>query len=76
LNCGACGTKCGLGQACSAGQCVGAGPGPDGCSGQAQGLTLSRVVVYQTVSVPVMKDGAEIAAAARNTDVVVGRDSV
>jgi Metallo-peptidase family M12B Reprolysin-like len=77
VNCGACGTQCSLGQVCSAGLCGGGGgPGPDGCSGLAQNLTLNEVAVYQTVSVPVMKDGAEVAAGARNTDVVVGRDSV
>ena len=76
-NCGACGTQCSLGQACSAGKCSGGGaPGPDACSGTASNLTLSELAVYQTVSVPVMKSGSEIAVAARNTDVVVGRDAM
>ena len=68
---------CGLGQACSNGQCGGGGaPGPDGCSGVAHNLTLSEIAVYQTVSVPVMKSGSEVAVATRNTDVVVGRDGM
>ena len=50
--------------------------GPDACSGVASNLTLSEVAVYQTVSVPVMKSGSEVAVAARNTDVVVGRDAL
>jgi hypothetical protein len=78
-NCGVCGTKCGSGQACSAGQCIaskGGATGADGCVGLAQNITLSSVFAYQTVEVPVMKAGAEVAVSARNTDVVAGRDTV
>jgi len=76
LNCGTCGVPCSLGQSCVEGHCLGGGSGPDGCSGLAQGITLAQIAVYQTVSIPIMKAGAEVSVSARNTDVVAGRDTV
>jgi hypothetical protein len=76
-NCGACGVACGLGQACAVGACGGGGaPREDGCSGLAQNLMLSEIAAYQTVEIPLMKAGTEVAAAARNTDLVIGRDTM
>lgn len=78
-NCGGCGTKCGISKTCSAGACVpskGGDMGADGCVGLASGITLSGVAVYQTLEIPLMKDGAEVAASARKTDVVAGRDTL
>lgn len=76
-NCGSCGTTCGLGTGCSAGSCVpGAASATDSCGGLAGGVSLSQIAVYQTVEVPVMKDGAALAPAARNTDVVAGKAAV
>ncbi|HET9954998.1 MAG TPA: hypothetical protein VFQ61_10865 [Polyangiaceae bacterium] len=78
-NCGGCGTPCALGQSCTAGQCVesnGGAAGPDGCSGLAQNVTLSQVDVFQSVRVRVMNAGQAVAAAARNTDVVAGREAM
>jgi hypothetical protein len=61
-----------------AGQCAtGAGTsGADGCQGLAQGVTLSQIAVYQTVKVPIMQTGAEVAVASRKADVVAGKDAV
>src|SRR5688572_22322714 len=75
-HCGACGMACGLGQSCVAGMCTSGGGGTmqaDGCQGLAQNLTLKEVSVYQTVKIPIMKDGKAIDGDARNADVVVGR---
>lgn len=71
--------QCSLGQACKAGQCAGGTGGEtnaDGCAGLALNLSISQIAAYQVVEVPLMKDGSEIAQAARNTDVVVGRDAM
>ncbi|MGC4094111.1 MAG: MXAN_6577-like cysteine-rich protein [Polyangiaceae bacterium] len=76
LNCGACETSCSLGQLCSSGKCVSGAAGPDACSGLALGVSISQIAVYQSVSVPIMKDGTALATSARNTDIVVGRDSL
>lgn len=76
-HCGSCGTQCSLGRICVAGECGGdGGLREDGCMGLAQGLTLRQIAVYQTVEIPLMKDGAEVDLAARNTDVVAGRDAM
>lgn len=65
---------CSLGQACAAGVCGGGGAlRDDGCMGLAANLTISQVAVYQTVKIPIMQNGNEVQAAARNTDVVTGR---
>ncbi len=75
-NCGACGTACSLGQVCTAGKCGGGGGlREDGCQGLTANLTLSQIAVYQTVKIPVMQNGTEVAAAARKTDIVAGRDA-
>ncbi|HEY0463436.1 MAG TPA: hypothetical protein VGC79_04465 [Polyangiaceae bacterium] len=75
-NCGACGKACSTGQTCSAGACV-SGAGADGCSGTAAlGITLKRIDVYQSVKVPVMDSGAEIATDKRTTDIVTGRPTM
>lgn len=50
--------------------------GEDGCQGLTANFTLTAVDVYQAVKVPIMKDGSEVAAAARNTDVVIDREAV
>jgi hypothetical protein len=44
--------------------------------GLAQNLTLSQIAVYQTVKIPVMNTGNEVAVSARKADVVAGRDAV
>jgi hypothetical protein len=78
-NCGACGRTCGTGQTCNAGVCVegGSAGSTDGCtSNLASNLTLQQIAVYQSVKIPVMKDGAEVAAASRNAAVVQGRDTM
>lgn len=49
---------------------------PDGCNGLAQNITLSQVALYQTVKIPLMQNGNEVAANTRKADVVVGRDAV
>lgn len=49
--------------------------GSDGCSGAAN-VTLSQVAVYQTVKIPVMQGGNEVAVASRKTDVVAGKDAM
>lgn len=76
-NCGACGSACSLGQGCAGGTCGGGGVlRDDGCQGLAQDLTLSKISVFQTVEIPIMRSGMEIAPAARNTDVVTGRETL
>jgi hypothetical protein len=42
----------------------------------ARNLTLQQIAVYQSVKIPVMKDGAEVAAASRNGSVVQGHDAM
>lgn len=76
-NCGGCGKPCSLGQGCSNGMCGGGGTArEDGCMGLAQNLTVSQIAVYQTVEIPIMKDGQAVEPAARNTDVVAGREAL
>lgn len=78
-NCGACGTQCSISQACSAGKCLassGGELGADGCVGLAGGVTLSSISAYQSVEIPIMRAGAEVAVAARNTDIVNGKDVI
>lgn len=76
-NCGLCGAACSFGQWCEAGRCVGGGAtGPDGCTDLAGGITLSQIAVYQSVSIPIMRSGAEVELGARNADVVTGRDAL
>ncbi len=49
----------------------------DGCtSNLASNLTLQQIAVYQTVKIPVMKDGAEVAAASRNAGVIQGKSAL
>jgi len=75
-NCGGCGTACGTGQVCSGGSCVGTSAN-DGCSNDlASNLTLQQIAVYQTVKIPIMDKGAEVATSARNAGVVNGRQTV
>ncbi len=78
-NCGACGRTCGTGQTCNAGVCVegGSAGSADGCtSDPAVNLTLKQIAVYQSVKIPVMQDGAEVAAASRKAAVVQGHDTM
>lgn len=76
-NCGACGQACSLGQVCAAGQCGGGGGvREDGCSGLAQGISVSQVAIYQTVKIPIMQMGTDVPPAMRNVDVVAGRDAL
>lgn len=71
-HCGTCEQACANNGMCKSGHCVGA----DGCVGPAGDITLSGLVLYQTVAVPVMQDQKEVAAGARNADVVAGRDAL
>jgi len=77
-HCGACDIVCGTGQICNQGACVeGGSSGGDGCSNDlASNLTLKQIAVYQSVKIPVMQDGTEVAAASRNASVVPGRDTL
>jgi hypothetical protein len=51
--------------------------GSDGCTdSQAANLTLQQIAVYQSVKIPIMTDGAEVATAARKNAVVQGRDTM
>lgn len=74
-HCGDCDTACPLGQSCAGGAC-GGGSADDGCSGLAQGITVSDIKVYQTVEIPIMEGGEEIPGPERNSDLVAGRDAV
>jgi hypothetical protein len=77
-HCGGCNTTCGASQACVAGTCVeGGSASGDGCtSNLANNLTLQQIAVYQSVKIPVMQDGAEVALASRNASVVQGRTTM
>ncbi|MDX2055586.1 MAG: MXAN_6577-like cysteine-rich protein [Polyangiaceae bacterium] len=76
-HCGGCTTACALGKSCVQSQCTGGGgSGADGCMGLAHDVTVSQIAAYQSVKVPIMDAGAAIPAADRNTDVVVGRDTL
>ena len=51
--------------------------GGDGCTdSQATNLTLQQIAVYQSVKIPIMTNGTEVAAASRNSSVVQGRDTM
>jgi hypothetical protein len=55
----------------------GGSAGSDGCTSDlAQNLTLQQIAVYQSVKIPVMQDGAEVAVASRKANVVQGRDAL
>ena len=57
--------------------CVGSACGSDGCTTTlASNLTLAQIAVYQTVKVPIMTAGSEVAAASRNASVVQGRETM
>jgi len=71
-HCGTCEQACPDNGMCKAGHCVGA----DGCAGPAGDITVSQLVLYQTVAIPLMQDQKEVAAASRNADVVAGRDAL
>lgn len=76
-HCGACGKECEIQQACSQAGCVasaGGEPGPDGCAGLAGDVTLTDVWAYQSVEIPIMTSGAEVAPGARTAAVVAGKD--
>ncbi len=76
-HCGGCDKACALGKSCVSGVCTGGGgTGEDGCSGLAKNITVSQIAVYQSVKIPVMDGGAEVAAANRITDVVAGRETM
>ncbi|HLV67261.1 MAG TPA: M66 family metalloprotease, partial [Polyangiaceae bacterium] len=77
-HCGTCDNACTLGKVCSAGSCIDGGGAllDDGCAGPAQNLTIEEIAVYQTVKVPVMREGEEVPAGERNADVVAGRESL
>jgi hypothetical protein len=74
-DCGMCGHACTQGDACTAGRC--AGPtGDDGCSGEALGVSLAQLAVYQSVKIPIVDNMQAVATAARIADVVQGRDTM
>jgi len=77
-HCGGCSVACAASQACVAGACVeGGSTGSDGCTSDlARNLTLQQIAVYQTVKIPVMQDGAEIATASRKASVIQGRNGM
>ncbi len=77
-HCGACDIACAASQACIAGTCVEGGSSDgDGCTSDlARNLTLQQIAVYQSVKIPVMQDGAEVAATDRNASVVEGRNTL
>lgn len=51
--------------------------GIDGCTDSvAANLTLQQIAVYQSVKIPLMTDGTEVAVASRNSAVVSGRDTM
>ena len=77
-HCGSCSKVCGAGQTCSLGVCVeGGGEGIDGCSNDlASNLTLKEIAVYQSVKIPLMENGTEVAVASRNARVVQGRETM
>jgi hypothetical protein len=77
-NCGGCGSTfaCGANQVCSGGSCVGTTPN-DGCTDTlASNLTVQQIAVYQSIKIPIMNAGSEVAAASRISAVVNGRPSV
>lgn len=75
-HCGACGNACGASQACSGGACV-ASTASDGCTDTlASNLTVQQIAVYQTIKIPIMANGTEVAPASRIAGVVNGRPSV
>jgi hypothetical protein len=69
-HCGACNLACPTDGVCKAGKCAAA----DGCHGPAHDIGIARVVAYQTVAIPLMKDGQEVLAGDRNADVVADRE--
>ena len=71
-SCGACNMACAAEGMCKAGHCVAA----DGCFGPAHDITISRLVAYQTLSIPLMKDGTEVATSDRNADLVADRETL
>jgi hypothetical protein len=73
-NCGACGVVCSLGQGCSLGACQSGAPGEDGCQRLAQNLSIAEISAYQTVKVPIVRDGAAVAQ--RSTELVAGRNTL
>lgn len=76
-NCGSCGKACGVGEFCETGSCVGGALlEQDQCAGLANGLTITELAVYQSVKIPIMAGGKEIAAASRNADLVTARDAL
>ncbi len=75
-HCGSCGNRCEEGQVCSGGSCVGT-TANDGCSDTlASNLTVQQIAVYQTIKIPIMTAGSEVAPASRIAAVVNGRASV
>jgi len=77
-HCGGCTVACGANQACVAGACVeGGSTGSDGCTSDlARNLTLKQIAVYQTVKIPVMQDGSEVAVSSRKASVIQGKSSM
>jgi hypothetical protein len=77
-HCGGCSAVCGATQVCLAGACVeGGSANGDGCTSDlATNLTLKQIAVYQTVKIPVMQDGAEVASASRKASVIQGKNAL
>jgi hypothetical protein len=65
------------GGASGAGGALASSIGSDGCTdSQAANLTVQQIAVYQSVKIPIMTDGSEVAAASRKNAVVQGRDTM
>ncbi len=79
------GREAGAGRAGADARAVADGPGSfqssstgsDGCTdSQATNLTLQQIAVYQSVKIPLMTNGTEVAVGSRNSNVVEGRDTM
>jgi hypothetical protein len=72
-NCGACDHKCSAIEACREGVCTGGIAGDDGCEGLADDINLTQFSLFQTVELPLMKEGKTNDP---GIDVVAGKTSL
>ena len=67
----------GSGGSTGAGGTISSSTGTDGCTdSEPADLTLQQIAVYQSVKIPIMTDGAQVATGSRNSAVVQGRDTL